>query len=306
VIEMGAEDEARARATLAAMQERLARGPHDALGIGSGAEPEQIRSAFLELTKQYHPQKFGRMSTELQRLSNEIFLGLKSAHDQLVKALGPSPRVDRSSQMPPFRVAGSGPNQAIGTQPQQVVTAAQAQAVRNQPAAAQPAQRPTPTSTATARPPSPQQGTRPAPGRSATPPVGVPVQPASTATRPTQPMATVPRAPAAAARPVTPQQQPTARPATAPAFDERAELTAVMELIRRSDWNGAAQKLSVIAQKLPESKRYRALLAYARSKIAAGANRIDDAIQELQRALQIDPDLAQAKTALQELQSRRK
>ena len=44
-------DEARARATLAAMQSRIARGPHDALGIPGNASAGEVRTAFLELTK---------------------------------------------------------------------------------------------------------------------------------------------------------------------------------------------------------------------------------------------------------------
>src|SRR6476659_1629701 len=91
------DDEARARAVLLEMQARISRGPRTALGIGEAATPEDVRAAFLALTKRFHPARFGRMSNELQRLSNEVFLGIKSAHDQLQKALGGTSRVNGAS-----------------------------------------------------------------------------------------------------------------------------------------------------------------------------------------------------------------
>src|SRR6476469_4325444 len=72
------------------MQVRLSQGPHVALGVAEISKPEQVRAAFLELTKQYHPARFGRMSTELQKMSNEVFLGIKSAHESLMRTLGSS------------------------------------------------------------------------------------------------------------------------------------------------------------------------------------------------------------------------
>ena len=65
------------------MQARISsQGPSVALGMeDSGATPESVRAAFLTLTKQFHPARFGRMSTEIQRLSNEVFLGIKAAHE---------------------------------------------------------------------------------------------------------------------------------------------------------------------------------------------------------------------------------
>jgi tetratricopeptide (TPR) repeat protein len=80
----------------------------------------------------------------------------------------------------------------------------------------------------------------------------------------------------------------------------------VMDLVRRSQWPGARQALEKLASRVPGSKHYRAMLAYARAREAQMAGRIDDAILELQRALQIDPDLSLAKTTLADLQSRRK
>lgn len=77
------------------MQSRIAQGPQFALGLGDEVSPEVVRGAFLQLTKKFHPARFGRMSTEIQRLSNEVFLGIKSAHDVLQRTLGGGLRAAR-------------------------------------------------------------------------------------------------------------------------------------------------------------------------------------------------------------------
>src|SRR5687768_6425376 len=85
-------DETQARQLLGDRLERLGRGPHDALGISYSATQADVRSAFLKLTKQFHPARFARMSSELQKLANEVFLGLRGAHDQLARPPKPPTR----------------------------------------------------------------------------------------------------------------------------------------------------------------------------------------------------------------------
>src|SRR5678816_3793279 len=84
-------DEVSARAVLAEMQDRLASNPMAALGITPSASAEDARMAFLELTKQYHPVRFGRMAADIQKLANEVFLALRAAHDSVAKTLRRSP-----------------------------------------------------------------------------------------------------------------------------------------------------------------------------------------------------------------------
>lgn len=371
-------DEAQARATLAAMQARLARGPHDALGIAGNATAGEVRTAFLELTKTYHPARFGRMSQDTQRLSNEVFLKLREAHDALVKMLGPapSPRSKVASQLPPMGPSGTGGHRVV-QDPDAAKSSPRGRSSTQQPPMSAPAQNPAtksspfsrapsqglPTSAVPAqpattpnasksspfghqrqssqaipkiadssgiRPPTPPQ-TPPAANpasqsqwkpRTPTPPLGVrtptpppagqsqsgqtgpiprPTTPPGTAgpQRPTTPIGAQPR-------PATPPGQPGATRPPASDFDERAELMLVMDLVRRSQWPGARQALEKLASRVPGSKHYRAMLAYARAREAQMAGRIDDAILELQHALQIDPELTLAKTTLADLQSRRK
>ena len=263
-------DEARARSTLADMQERLARGPIVALGLTSSSTPEQARAAFLQLTKHYHPVRFGRMAVDVQKLANEVFLSLRAAHDSVIKSLrrptGPIPPAPATPAAPASGPA-SGRGQAL---PFRVV-----------------------------RPPSHDTGERPlvpvaSPGASP----GVPPAPVSgpraAVTRPAAPAAPGARAPTAV--------RPTGSAPPATARDE----AAVLDLLQRQQWDQARTALHQLSARDPSSKRVRALEAYARGREAQLDRRLDDARVELQDALELDPDLQVAKTALTELFTRRK
>jgi hypothetical protein len=349
---VGDADDARARATLNAMQALLATSPHDALGLLPDATPGEIRSAFLELTKIYHPAKFSRMSPDVQYLSNEVFLALRGAHDSAAKAAapGPAPRNARSTGMPPMHASGTGPLRADGSagmqppppppQPMtQPPTVRLSQAVRAtagssqpmvgssqsttaklpvvRPTEARPGSRSDPnfnrgvpaqpqpaSTTGSTRPPTPQP--TPVAARTATPThlgrPGTPPQRAltpATGIKTTQPMPVVARAgsPPAAAT------QPPPRDAD---FNEAGELRVIKELVSRMQWSEAVQALTRLVNHVPTSKPHRARLAYVRAREAEAAGRINDAIAEAQRALEIDPELGLAKTMLAELRSKRR
>jgi hypothetical protein len=258
-------DEARARSTLADMQERLARGPIAALGLTASSTPEDARAAFLQLTKHYHPVRFGRMATDIQKLANEVFLALRAAHDSVAKVLrrptgpiAPPPAVAAASLATPPPAAANGRGQALPPR--------------------------------AARPPAHDTGERP----------GVPPVPASG-----------PR-PAVARPPAQPVPTPAARtpgagrPAgSAPLVTARDE-AVVLDLLQRQQWDLARTALHQLSARDPSSKRIRALEAYARGREAQLDRRLDDARVELQDALELDPDLQAAKTALTELFTRRR
>ncbi|HEY6035220.1 MAG TPA: hypothetical protein VIV58_13190, partial [Kofleriaceae bacterium] len=92
---------------------------------------------------------------------------------------------------------------------------------------------------------------------------------------------------------------------TTPAFDERVELQQVLDALGQKNWGAAKALLNGLAARVPASKQYRALLAYTRGREAQTAGRGEDAVMEFQRALQLDPDLQQAKSAMAELLRRR-
>lgn len=234
-------DEARARSVLAEMQDRLARDPSAALGLASGAGVDDIRAAFLALTKQFHPVRFGRMANDVQKMANEVFLALRAAHDQLAKSArrqsGPIP-TSRSAAPAPVAAAGTG------------------------------------------------RTLQPIPARAPAPPPATPIG------------RTVLRPAAAPARPATPAA---AKPA-APAITE----AGVLELLARQQWSEARTALHQLQARDPASKKIRALMSYARGREAQLDRRLDDARVELHEALDQDPDLQVAKTALTELFTRRK
>jgi hypothetical protein len=284
----------------------------------SGATPESVRSAFLTLTKQFHPARFGRMSNEIQRLSNEVFLGIKAAHELLLKSLGVTTRggstmqtggmpvltaegTNRTQQRPgapPARApsppgrAGSPPGPAI---PRTLTPTKPGFAPG---ASTMPVRPGTPPQT-TPRPGTPPQRPGTPPERGSTQRIGTPAQPP-----PTQ--AAQPPHPPTADPPTTRGTgawQPLQK--TTPVFDERVELQQVLDALGQKNWGAAKALLNGLAARVPASKQYRALLAYTRGREAQAAGRGEDAVMEFQRALQLDPDLQQAKSAMAELLRRR-
>jgi hypothetical protein len=288
-------DEVQARSMLAAMQERLLRGPYEALGVNGTATPSDVRAAFLALTKVFHPVRFGRMDQEVQKIANEVFLGLRSAHEALAK---PSTKVVRQSQSMPVY------------QPRQVT-----QPIATRQSTSQvPTIRLGPPPASNGGQPTRASGSVPA-QRSAATPAQSP-RPAEGAQRPSR-MPTPSPPPGAGSERSVPTARPatTARPASAtppsghPKLQVTAEerdLAAALELLARLQWDAARTALNTLATKHPGTPRYRALLAFARGREAQLARRIDEARVELEQALQIDPDLQLAKSALGELFTRRK
>ena len=446
------------------MQFRIAEGPTSALNIGEVVTPEEVRAAFLALTKQYHPARFGRLSPEIQKLSNEVFLGIKGAHDHMLKALGSStaasrggaragngvphaqhgadgtsrtntprgtqsiPRIEgtrdgrasspviggqtrstppmgvpiqsrpgeprpatgsmpalarpgesrpttgspsrdgqpgqpaqRSSttgslpQLPQQRPTGSIPVQRPGTPPPAGASQPIARAVTPVPPGTVPgvgthpvtrAGTP-PSSSGTTQPITPvPPGTQPGVGGSAgsqrmvrvrtatgamfnvpasqvrndrqsTPPPSRTMTPLARPSDGISPPTQPPRPTPGIAPPTQPPRAdnfnpPTVRNLEPPAgnygagtFDEEAAFRDAAALMEQKNWLQARQALHALAAKVPQSRTYRAWLCYARGREAYIAGRPDDAILEMQRALQLEPDLAHAKHALAELQRRR-
>jgi hypothetical protein len=258
-------DEARARSALADMQERLARGPIAALGLTVSSTPEDARAAFLQLTKHFHPVRFGRMATDIQKLANEVFLALRAAHDTVARTLRrPTSPTPPGGILPgaPASSPVNGRGQALPARP--------------------------------VRPASPDTGERPVV------PPSVPPTPAS-GPRLAVPRPAAPPAPAAASRPPA-AVRPIGSASPVTARDE----AAVLDLLQRQQWDLARTALHQLSARDPSSKRIRALEAYARGREAQLDRRLDDARVELQDALELDPDLQAAKTALTELFTRRR
>ena len=301
------------------MQLRISQGPHAALGVAEAATAEQVRTAFLALTKQFHPARFGRLATDVQKLSNEVFLGIKAAHDQLLKQLGAGKRSMQSGGMPVItdaKVSGimpvvRAPTPAPArpsTPPPRPGTPPLARGTDRIPDRPVVARTSTPSQPAVSRTATPAQP----PTRTSTPAMGTPITPVPRGTtpgvRPASPAprpGTPPQRPPAPSAAINPDTVRGVAPARDPAFDERAALREALMLLIVQSWSEARQTLSNLAGKVPQSKNYRALLGYARGREAQAAGRADEAALEFQRALELDPQLTMAKQALAEVQRRR-
>lgn len=346
------------------MQERLSRDPFSALGLIPSATPADIRNAFLARTKEFHPARFARMSPEIQRLANEVFLQLRAAHDTIARpstvprTMTPGP-LRPPPPGTPIRPTGTGANPTV--RPATGSTTPLASSSSSMPPGGRPATAPNPalrsSSSAIPARPSPTQpygggATQPLRGQpneqAGTQPLrthqdqGV-TQPMRTEHGATQPIRTDGRTPAPpSARPVAPSAAPVGRAGTAPPPATAApgtqpprrpgsapspaapaattatagprpavapvdrELQPVLDLISRQQLAAARTALETLCTRQPQNLKYRALLCYARGREAQLAQRIDEARVELQDALQLDPDLQLAKTALGELFTRRR
>lgn len=325
--------EASARALLLDMQSKLAAGPHTALGLPTHATASDIRSAFLQLTKVFHPARFGRMTVEIQRLSNEVFLALRAAHDQIAKPqTKPSGRSASTTAIPvtkqpattrPFGVPvtpttnpGTRPPSTKpepGTTPPHRSTQPMPTTVGKPPAAAGPAVRPTPMpppSSGTRPPPQqpPSAGTKPPP-QTPPPSAGTRPPPPQTPTRASQPGGTI-RFPTLAkpASPTAPPAPTTARPAASSSTGATLdpELALILQLMGMGQWDAAQAAIDALVSKNPQNKRYAALACYSRGRRAQLEGNLRIAQIELNDALKLDPDLDVAKSAFAELYARRK
>jgi hypothetical protein len=86
-----------------------------------------------------------------------------------------------------------------------------------------------------------------------------------------------------------------------PAHDERSILKDAQALLARRAWSEARVMLHDLAARVPGDRSYRALLAYARGRIAQDEGRTADARAEFERAVSLDPELTIAATALGEV-----
>ncbi|HEY4183192.1 MAG TPA: hypothetical protein VGM90_40490 [Kofleriaceae bacterium] len=325
------------------MQARLSRDPYDALGLTGAASHEQVRSAFLQLTKQFHPAKFARLAVDVQRLANEVFLALRGAHDTLAKpsvtprpATGQlpvlRPQAPTRPSSPPQNVSASGsgarpPTQAHSTTQAVPITHAPTQPLpRTQPPSGPSAPLRTTPATPASRPPpaAPTQPMRPVarmgtgipddPARSrlaqASAPPAQPTTPATTGVNrtPIRPGAPVPATPAVGRAPTRPTNAPavaTSPLAAATAANTDPKLTSIYKLMEKNQFESARMLLEDLVSEKP-TPAYKALLHFARGREAMLAHRLDDARVDFMEAMQIVPEHPLAKSAMVEMMTRRK
>jgi hypothetical protein len=306
------------------MQTRLARSAYDALDIQAGAvSPEEVRAAFLGLTKIYHPAKFARMSPEIQKMANEVFLALRAAHDQLARPKNVATPKTNSIPIIPSKT----PPPTIQTPPNAIPARTQPMPRANQPPAPAAAITP-PTQPRVSGPQSTQPLPRPNQPPAVTPAITPPTQPRPNVLKPPTPATgtNAVKPPVAPTRPSQPSSGlkrtvtpvggvpiPTTgttgsgpRPAVSTGNNNvEPELVGVYDQFAKGQWAAARATLNALIALQPKP-RYQALLHYSEGREAQLAGQLNVARVELGMALEIDPDLQLAKTAQAELFTRRK
>jgi tetratricopeptide (TPR) repeat protein len=278
--------------------------PFLVLGVGYEAGEAEIRIAFGELTKRYHPDRFARYeSIELRQLAAEIFILIRDAYRRLGDAAGraqvlqslgkstPAPRAipspSRTPSVPPPRATQRPPSvpgapaARDGVLPTVTVPVP---AVIRPPAAPR---RPTgdPAAPAAPAPPTPPPpptawgSTPPPPGRS----------PASTP-------------PPAAARGTG--ASPFARTQQAPVLPaalDPAELASLEDLIDRGRLDEALSGYRMLAKRHAHDRNVRAGVELCEGLLARAARDRLEAAQRFETALEIDPSNERAARELAEM-----
>ncbi|MBM4358678.1 MAG: J domain-containing protein [Deltaproteobacteria bacterium] len=57
--------------------------PHDTLGVPRGASQAEIRDAYLERVREYHPDVLARAAPELRRLAERRMAAINAAYEAL-------------------------------------------------------------------------------------------------------------------------------------------------------------------------------------------------------------------------------
>lgn len=122
----GATERLRRIAILRDMQRRLRHSPAEALGVAPTASATEVRSAFMSLTKQYHPTKFARLDEATMKLANEVFLQLREAYETL--------KSSAELKKPELRSGARAP--AVDISPRRLATNNEATAAARPPSAA--------------------------------------------------------------------------------------------------------------------------------------------------------------------------
>jgi tetratricopeptide (TPR) repeat protein len=274
-------------AALAAEHESLRKlNPFQVLGVGYEAGDVEIRSAFAELTKRYHPDRFARYaSQELRHHAAEIFILIRDAYRRLGDEKG---RQSTLAQLGP-RAPRPPANVRAGTPPPVASTSV----VAPRPGA----------------PPAPPGASRPGgppplPGPGRTPAIPAPPPPrASTvpepARLPAQPRPATPP-PVATSQPV-PRAPETTRLPTVPGEDGRTDLTAAESLLDQGKYDEALAVYKIYARKSPGDRAVKAGIELAEGMRALAQRDRLEAAQRFELVLELDPSNERAARELAEM-----
>ncbi len=264
-------------AALSAEHESLRRlNPFQVLGVGYEATDADVRGAFGELTKRYHPDRFARYaSTELRNHAAEIFILIRDAYRRLGD--------DKSRQ----QVLGQmGPRKGPPAPPGRAPTA--------------PAIPPPPPGYSQGMMPIPSPPPRQVSTRMPTPPIGVPVRlPTQPAMSPPPPLMREPAPPTdiSPTRPITISQSGP----NAAASDAGTDYTAAESLLDQGKYDEALAVFKIYARKSPQDRTARAGIELAEGLCALAQRDRLEAAQRFEAVLELDPSNERAARELADM-----
>jgi hypothetical protein len=268
--------------------------PFRVLGLDHHAGVEDIRHAYVRLTKVYHPNRFALEDPHTRDLANEVYLVIRRAYDLLLDDAGRQRWRERVAPSP------------TGANPRPHTTPAVSGALPPVTAVS------SGLGVGTIRPggPPPVQTTP-----MALPDLTPPPNPGQTRTgkAPTNPP---PAAPAPRSPPRVSTQPTSSRTPTIPGSPGSVDVQGVLDqartraqrfedalqLMHQGRYKEAREALFIIAAEDPQSKRYRTQLHLAWAFEHKLEGKRDDYKRELERALDLDPECHEAKAALAKLE----
>ncbi|HEX3759490.1 MAG TPA: DnaJ domain-containing protein [Kofleriaceae bacterium] len=260
--------------------------PFLVLGVGYEAGDAEVRAAFGELTKRYHPDRFARYeSTELRQLAAEIFILIRDAYRKLGDAAG------RSQVLQSLGKSSSGAR-VIPQRPRALPSVPPPRATQRVPVPAAPVAPMLPTVTvpvpAVIRPPARRPTADPSPPAPPAPPTPTSTPPTGSPTAPPP------------ARPASPFAQTQQAPVLPAAIDP-AELAGLEELIDQGRLDEALSGYRMLAKRHAHDRNVRAGVELCEGLLALAARDRLEAAQRFETALEIDPSNERAARELADM-----
>jgi hypothetical protein len=258
--------------------------PFLVLGVGYEATDADVRAAFGELTKRYHPDRFARyQSTELRQTAAEIFILIRDAY----RKIG-----DEASRQTVLAQLGRAPAPRAVAAPRTV------------PPPVGPPPRKTPPVGIPTRP----SGQQPATKHEETVPLvirpGAPPTPLEPAIRPPAPSSSG-RADHPLAAPTRPPQPDSERRPVLvqppPVLTESVELSAVEQMLDDGRFDEALAAFKVMSKKFPQDRNLRAGIELCEGLRALAQRDRLEAAQRFESALEIDPSNERAARELADM-----
>jgi tetratricopeptide (TPR) repeat protein len=264
---------------LAALGQELASlrrlNPFQVLGVGYEAGDDEVRGAFGELTRRYHPDRFTRYtSTALRTLAAEIFILIRDAYRKLDGDATRQKTLASIGARPAVKVPTLRP-QTPAPAPQPPVSPSAPTARGGEPLARGPTMR-----APSASPERPERPDRTPSPRAATPPPERPVTlpPPETQRRPMQ-----------------------VAPPSIGGDDGRTDMSAGEDLLDQGRYDEALALFKIYARKNPSDRQARAGMELAEGMRAIAQRDRLEAAQRFEAVLELDPTNERAARELAEM-----